>query len=180
MDLSGNHCFGQKDKIAVESLAAVFAGSTTISELNLAGAGIDPDDARILAPAIKAMGSLSSANLLGNSIGVEQAQALLNMKEAKPGLTTLCGLSGDETELDLSSKGLSPGCAILLAPEMEANRSLSKFTFSGDDHESKPVTVEIGMTEADFSGAILMETGTIILAAWLKHKVQHTAHYVSD
>ena len=58
--------------------------------------------------------------------------------------------------------------------------SLSKFTFSGDNRKSKPVTVEIGMTEADFSGAILMETGAIILAAWLKHKVQHMAHYVSD
>jgi Ran GTPase-activating protein (RanGAP) involved in mRNA processing and transport len=71
LDLSGNHCFGQKDKTAVESLAAVIAGSTTISELNLAGAGIDPDDARILAPAIKAMGSLVSLNLAKNKLGVE-------------------------------------------------------------------------------------------------------------
>jgi hypothetical protein len=30
------------------------------------------------------------------------------------------------------------------------------------------------MTEADFSGAKLGVSGTIILAAWLKHKVQHT------
>ena len=67
---------------------------------------------------------MSSANLLGNDIGVEQAQVLLKIKEAKPGLTTLCGLCGDETELDLSGKGLGPGCAILLAPVMEANWSL--------------------------------------------------------
>jgi hypothetical protein len=78
-------------------------------------------------------GSLSSANLLGNSIGVEQAQALLKIKEVKPGLTTLCGLRGDETELDLSGKGLTgPGCAILLAPEMEANGSLSSLDVSSN------------------------------------------------
>ena len=189
-----------------------------------------------MAPVIRDSGSLSSANLLGNSIGVEQAQVLLEIKEAKPGLTTLCGLSGNETELDLSGKGLGPGCVILLALEMEANGSLSslifkgnhlanreagaalgsmlktsctsltaldvsensyhqcdgpgfaseiasglrdakgslsKLTFSGDLPQSKPVTVEVGMTEADFSGAKLQQSGAMILAAWLKHKVQH-------
>jgi hypothetical protein len=36
-----------------------------------------------------------------------------------------------------------------------------------------PVTAEVGMTEADFSGAKLGQSGAIILAAWLEHKVQH-------
>ena len=35
------------------------------------------------------------------------------------------------------------------------------------------VTVYVGMTEADFSGAEMGQSGAIILAAWLKHKVQH-------
>ena len=35
------------------------------------------------------------------------------------------------------------------------------------------VTVEVGMTEADFSGADLGQSGAIILAGWLEHKVQH-------
>ena len=55
---------------------------------------------------------------------------------------------------------------------------MSKLTFSGDFGSSKPVVVEVGMTEADFSGADLGPTGAVILAVWLKHKVQHTAHYV--
>jgi hypothetical protein len=76
---------------------------------------------------------LSSANLLGNSIGVKQAQALLKIKEAKPGLTTLCGLSGDETALDLSGKKLGFGCAILLAPEMEANGSLASLNLANNE-----------------------------------------------
>jgi hypothetical protein len=36
------------------------------------------------------------------------------------------------------------------------------------------VTAEVGMTEADFSGAQMGESGVIILAAWLEHKVQHS------
>ena len=50
---------------------------------------------------------------------------------------------------------------------------LSKLIFSGDSPQSKPVAVEVGMTEADFSGAILQQSGAMILAAWLKQKVQH-------
>ena len=42
----------------------------------------------------------------------------------------------------------------------------------GDD---KPVTVEVGMTEADFSGARLGVSGAMILAAWLQHKVQSSS-----
>ena len=44
----------------------------------------------------------------------------------------------------------------------------------GDLKVNFPVTVEIGMTEADFSGADLGCHGAMILAAWLQHKVQHT------
>ena len=47
----------------------------------------------------------------------------------------------------------------------EATLNVLKVKFS--------VTVEVGMTEADFSGAQMGESGAIILAAWLEHKVQH-------
>jgi hypothetical protein len=43
----------------------------------------------------------------------------------------------------------------------------------GDLKVSFPVTVEVGMTEGDFSGAKMGESGAIILAGWLEHKVQH-------
>jgi Leucine-rich repeat (LRR) protein len=114
---------------------------TTMIEADFSGQTLGVIGAQILAAFMstglfEAKGALSSANLLGNDIGVEQAQALLKIKEAKPGLTTLCGLSGDETELDLSGKGLGPGCAILLAPEMEANGSLSKLDLSENDLRS--------------------------------------------
>jgi hypothetical protein len=120
LDLSGNSIGGTAGEPGVKAIAEALKVNRTITEINLASNRFDAECAAILAQVVEATGSLSSANLLGNWIGVEQAQALLNIKEAKPGLRTLCGLSGDETELDLSGKGLGPGCAILLAPEMEA------------------------------------------------------------
>ena len=74
---------------------------------------------------------MASVNLLGNSIGVEQAQNFLKIKEQK-GLSTLCGLSGSEKELDLSKKNLSAGCAVLLSPELEDNGALSRLDIAGN------------------------------------------------
>jgi hypothetical protein len=59
--------------------------------------------------------------------------------------------------------------------DINASGLLSRLIFSGDLPRSKPVTVKVGMTEADFSGAKLQTSGTIILAAWLEHKVQHNS-----
>ena len=47
-------------------------------------------------------------------------------------------------------------------------------TFTGnggyDGEDGDPVTVETGMTEADFSNKELGSIGAIILAAWIEHK----------
>jgi Ran GTPase-activating protein (RanGAP) involved in mRNA processing and transport len=64
-------------------------------------------------------------NALGNSIGVEQAQELIHILQAKDKLTTLCGFNGDETELDLSNKNLRAGCAFLVANEISDMGALS-------------------------------------------------------
>ena len=54
-------------------------------------------------------------------------------------------------------------------------RTLTKLTFSGDQRDSKPVTMEVGtwlgMTEADFSGAGLGPSGATVLSAWVRCKV---------
>jgi hypothetical protein len=120
---------------------------------------------------------LVSVNLLKNDIGVEQALAIVKIKEAKPNLKTLCGFTLEETELDMSRQGLrKPEDAVLLASDIPDMGSLSKLTLFGG-HWSTPVTFEIGMTEVDFSGTRCTEVqfvgsgGAIILAAWLEHKV---------
>ena len=44
---------------------------------------------------------------------------------------------------------------------------MSRFTFSGDHYDSKPVTMETSMVEADFSGKVFGASGAIMVAAFL-------------
>ena len=90
-------------------------------------------------------------------------------------------------ELDLSNKELSILDAIVIAALMKVyrlytlltkrdktkrnsfqdNGALAKMTIG----ESKtPATLEIGMTEGNFSGAGLGPGGALILASWIEHK----------
>ena len=50
---------------------------------------------------------------------------LLKVKAEKLNLRTLCGLTHEETELDLSFNSLGPGDAKLLAPEISVITSLT-------------------------------------------------------
>jgi hypothetical protein len=83
------------------------------------------------------------------------------------------------TEANFSNKNLGAGDAIIISAWLthKDNGALSKFTFSGDESgwnvdskNSKPVTVALGMTKADFSGKVLGVSGAIILAAWITQK----------
>jgi hypothetical protein len=49
---------------------------------------------------------------------VKQAQELVKIMRAKENLTTLCGLSGEETELDFSGQDLGAGDAVLIANDI--------------------------------------------------------------
>jgi hypothetical protein len=78
----------------------------------------------------KDKGALSSANLLGNYIPVEQAQELVKTMQAKEKLTTLCGLSKEETELDFSDQNLGTGDAVLIANDISDMGALAKLDIS--------------------------------------------------
>jgi hypothetical protein len=47
------------------------------------------------------------------------------------------------------------------------NRAILQFTFSGDDNDSTPVTMETSMVEANFGGKGLGTSGAIMVAAFL-------------
>ena len=72
-------------------------------------------------------------NILGNYIGTEQARNLIAILDASDKLTTLCGFTGNETELDLSQKGLYACCAVLVANEIMVNRALTSVNLSGNE-----------------------------------------------
>jgi hypothetical protein len=85
-----------------------------------------------LANAIPDMGALSSANLLGNSILAEQAQELVKIMRSKENLTTLCGLSREETELDFSGQDLGAGDAVLIANDIRDMGASTSLDLSGN------------------------------------------------
>ena len=58
-------------------------------------------------------------NILKNNTPVEQAQALVEIMRSKDLLTTLCGSTGKEAELDFSKQGLGgAGDAVLIANDI--------------------------------------------------------------
>jgi hypothetical protein len=72
--------------------------------------------------------------------------------------------------------GVDLGGVIALATAVkECTGPLCKFTFSGDEYgvhldelkNSKPVVMEAGMTDADFSGKVMGDSGAIMLGAFL-------------
>ena len=86
----------------------------------------DPSGIQAIADALKVTASVTSVNVLSNQLDVDSADLLLKVKAEKPNLRTLCGLTHEETELDLSGQELGPGDAKLLAPEISVIASVTK------------------------------------------------------
>ena len=84
-----------------------------------------PTGPKAIAEAIRVTASVTSVNLLGNRLDNEAASVLLKVKEQKPMLRTLCGLTHAETKLNYRSKGLGPAGAMLLAPELQVMASVT-------------------------------------------------------
>ena len=78
-----------------------------------------------------ANGAMSSLNILKNDIGTEQAQALIKIKQENK-LITLCGLKGDETELNLCGKMSGAEDALMLAEDIKGNEAMSILNVSNN------------------------------------------------
>jgi Leucine-rich repeat (LRR) protein len=99
-----------------------------LQELNLAGNNAtwgppgtgtgDMSGIAAIADVVGDMGAISSINLLGNYIPVKQAQELVKIMQAKETLTTLCGLSKEETKLDFRGQNLGAGDAVRIASDI--------------------------------------------------------------
>ena len=102
------------------------------TELNYQYNGLGPADAMLLAPELQVMPSLTSVNLLRNEFDTEAASMLLKVKEQKPMLRTLCGLTHAETELNYQYNRLGPADAMLLAPELQVMPSLTSINLENN------------------------------------------------
>jgi hypothetical protein len=78
------------------------------------------------------MRALSSANLLGNHIGIDQAKALATILKEHSTLKSLCGIADDATEADLSCLGMDADDAIVLASELPDKGALSSLSLKNN------------------------------------------------
>jgi hypothetical protein len=116
-----------------EKLATLCGLSGKEATLDFSNQGLGPGDAMLIANEISAMGSISSVNLLKNAISVEQAQELVQIMQSKEKLTTLCGLSKEETKLDFSGQGLGAGDAVLIGNDISDMGALTSLNLSSND-----------------------------------------------
>ena len=154
-----------------------------------------------LADAIKNNGALTSVNMISNKIGAKQANKLIAIIMAsKPNLKTLCGFSGEEAKLDLSNKGLSTGCGVLVANEVKNNGALENLHIGNNKIpienmneiiaivEAKPVmktlcAVPFGdktITELDVSGQSLGVEGALVVSRYLEDNRVLTSLNLAD
>jgi hypothetical protein len=77
-------------------------------------------------------------------------------------------LVGLEQMQELNISGCTGIDATTVANVVAKNRTLSALIFG--DEMDEPATLEIGMTEADFSNKNLGVRGAIIISAWITHK----------
>jgi hypothetical protein len=93
-----------------------------------------PEGIIALANAIPDVGALSSANLLMNNIGTEQAHpSPCHHPQGAPHPKSLCGNKGNETELDMSGKNMRAGGAIMLALEITDNRAMTGLNLASNN-----------------------------------------------
>ena len=136
---------------AGKALGDMLAANTVLKELDVSKCAMqNPESVEAFAHGLSANGALASVNILANDIGGEQANALIEILKSKDTLKTLCGFSGNETELDLSGKRLSAGCGVLVANEVRDNGALTSLNIS----DNKIVRMQYGNGKwiSDMSG----------------------------
>ena len=79
-----------------------------------------------------------------SKIGTEQAHNLVAILKEHPTLKSLCGNMGNETELNMSGKGIGPVGAIMLAPEIVANGALVKLVLKDNRLAQKEAGKALG------------------------------------
>ena len=132
-----------------------------LTSINLSSNRLGAEGARYIVDALKVnFSELVAVNILINDIGVEQANELVKIMKKRKNLKTLCGFSGDEKKLNLSKKGLSAGCAVLVANEVKSNGVLATITFG----EKEAVTMTTTMIQADFSNKLRSYEAYIVAA----------------
>jgi hypothetical protein len=80
-------------------------------------------------------------NLLKNGIGVDQAKALVSTLKKHPTLKSLCGNTGNETELDMSGKMRGASDDIMLVAEIIDNGAILSLNLASNNLSAEDTKV---------------------------------------
>jgi Ran GTPase-activating protein (RanGAP) involved in mRNA processing and transport len=89
-------------------------------------------------------GAISSVNLLQNDIGTDQAKDLAGILKEHPTLKSLCGNTGNETELDMSGKMHGAGDLLMFVPDIVDNGALSVLSLKQNSLGTKEAGKALG------------------------------------
>ena len=104
---------------------AVPPAATVVSLEGTSARKLSPGGATLLAGVLQFNTTLTSINLLKNSMGLAAAQRLVRLFRQSRTLTTLCGFSEGQTEADLRKQELRDGDALLVGADLERNQTLT-------------------------------------------------------
>jgi hypothetical protein len=111
-----------------------------------------------------------SANLLQNDIGVAQAEQLVSILKEHPTLKTLCGNTGNETELDMSGKMRGTGDAIMLVPDIIDNGALTSLNLSSNNLQTEGAkTVAEALQVTNYVIAVILAPFPWLSDHWLNY-----------
>jgi Ran GTPase-activating protein (RanGAP) involved in mRNA processing and transport len=159
-------------KDAGKALAQALAGNTTLRELDVSdnqspagnlSARDGPGFAQELAVGIRDNGAISYDTITRESLTAFYMQH--NPDKTACVDAILANGKTLQERLDVQQKKYGNHAEVTTIKK--AKGAISKFTFSGDHFDSKPVTMETSMVEADFGGKGLGLSGAIMVAAFL-------------
>eukprot|EP00808_Paulinella_micropora_P020740 g14005.t1 len=133
MDLS-HEGYDSRSALVIASLLMV---NQTLREVNLRANRIRDDGAHAIGEALKDHPSVTSVDLRKNGLSVASGSVLVAVVKQNPRIQEMCGIPLDllrenkTTELDLSSEGLGPAEAVLVAEFMKVNQSIEHIFIQG-------------------------------------------------
>jgi hypothetical protein len=140
----------------------------TLTELDVSGNNLGMEGALVITAYLNGNGALTSLDISDNTLcGLYSNGRGTYNGAGVEALSDLLKVNSVLKELNMSKTYIGPEGAKVLSLGLSVNRAISQFTFSGDEEDSKPVTMETSMTEADFSVKGLGESGTAMAAAFL-------------
>jgi hypothetical protein len=166
---------------AGKALGDALAGNTVLKELDLSGSryypNMDIEFVKAFTPGLSDNGAMTKFDISSNDIRAEGGKALAEGLKGNQAIKEL-NFSGNNLGYNSNDDSDTSGI-IAIADVIPGMGALSKLIFGGEEYfdaereeyvTPEPATLEVGMTEADFSNKNLGVGGAIIISAWLTHK----------